>query len=207
MSEDRRTATAKGSQVEDVVPYEAAAAVAGSERGRDDAVTSALPTSTGAGGTRRPEGPGAGSTRVDSPQRPAAPRPQRYDPRPGSTPRPAQRRRARLALSRVDPWSVFVLSLLVSLFLGVVLLVATAVLYSVLDSLGVLASINTFAQDLQIITAGQSIVSLGRVLGIVTVVAVVDVVLLTVLATLSAFLYNLCASLTGGIEVTLAERE
>ena len=31
--------------------------------------------------------------------------------------------------------------------------------------------------------------------------------LLTVLATLSAFLYNLCASLTGGVEVVLAERD
>ena len=34
-----------------------------------------------------------------------------------------------------------------------------------------------------------------------------DIVLLTVLATLGAFLYNLCAALTGGIEVTLTERD
>ena len=33
----------------------------------------------------------------------------------------------------------------------------------------------------------------------------VDVVLLTAIATLSAFLYNMSASLLGGIEVTLAE--
>jgi hypothetical protein len=39
------------------------------------------------------------------------------------------------------------------------------------------------------------------------VVAAIDVVLLTALATLGAFLYNLCAALTGGIEVTLGDRE
>ena len=36
-------------------------------------------------------------------------------------------------------------------------------------------------------------------------VAVVDVVLLTAIATLGAFLYNMAAALLGGIEVTLAE--
>ncbi len=38
-------------------------------------------------------------------------------------------------------------------------------------------------------------------------VAVVDVVLLTAIATLGAFLYNMSAALLGGIEVTLAEDE
>ena len=46
-----------------------------------------------------------------------------------------------------------------------------------------------------------------RVLLVAAVLAMVDVVLLTVLATLFAFLYNLCASFTGGFEVTLAEKE
>ena len=35
--------------------------------------------------------------------------------------------------------------------------------------------------------------------------AVVDVVLITAIATLGAFLYNLAAGLLGGLEVTLAE--
>lgn len=137
---------------------------------------------------------------------PVAVRPTRYDPRPPVA-KPATKRRARLSLSRIDPWSVFVLALLVSVFLGVVLLVAVAVLYSLLDSMGVLASLDTFARDLQVIKADQSVLGLGRVMFFAGLIAVVDVVLLTVLATLSAFLYNLCASLTGGIEVALAERD
>ena len=45
----------------------------------------------------------------------------------------------------------------------------------------------------------------SRVLGFTMLVAAVDVVLLTAIATLGAFLYNMSAALLGGIEVTLAE--
>jgi len=50
-------------------------------------------------------------------------------------------------------------------------------------------------------------IGLRRVLGVASLIAVVDVVLITALATLGSFLYNLSASLLGGIEVTLAEDE
>ena len=42
-------------------------------------------------------------------------------------------------------------------------------------------------------------------LGFTMLVAVIDVVLITAIATLGAFLYNMAAALLGGIEVTLAE--
>ncbi len=51
----------------------------------------------------------------------------------------------------------------------------------------------------------QEYVGLGRVMGLTLVIAAADVVLLTALATLSAFMYNLAAALLGGLEVTLAE--
>jgi hypothetical protein len=44
-------------------------------------------------------------------------------------------------------------------------------------------------------------------MGFTMIVAVVDVVLITAIATLGAFLYNLAATLLGGLEVTLAEDE
>jgi hypothetical protein len=53
----------------------------------------------------------------------------------------------------------------------------------------------------------QNYVGTSRVLGFTMIVAVVDVVLITAIATLSAFLYNLAAALLGGLEVTLAEDE
>lgn len=216
MSEDRSPLAPDGSAAsvrDDVVPYEgdkgppesASSGSAGSPSGQErrrgqqpaDALTEAFPTAAAPGGPSRREGPA----------RPPGSRPLRYDPRAGTPARSTQRRRARLALTRVDPWSVFVLSLLVSLFLGVVLLVAVGALYSLLASLGVLDSINTFAQDLQIVGDGESVIGAGRVLGVAAVVAALDVVLLTVLSTLGAFLYNVCAGLAGGVEVVLAERE
>ena len=53
----------------------------------------------------------------------------------------------------------------------------------------------------------ENYVGTSRVLGFTMIVAVVDVVLITAIATLGAFLYNLAAALLGGIEVTLAEDE
>ena len=150
--------------------------------------------------------PQSGSGRT-VPVRPSAP--VRPTPRPDqrSASRTPARRRARLALKRVDPWSVFVLSFLVSLFLAVVLLVAVIALYALLSSLGVLSAVDEFARDLEIVEPEQSLLGLGRVLVVTGTIAIIDVVLLTVLATLAAFLYNLCAALTGGVEVVLAERE
>jgi len=43
------------------------------------------------------------------------------------------------------------------------------------------------------------------VLGFTLIAAVIDVVLVTAIATLGAFVYNLAATLVGGVEMTLAE--
>jgi hypothetical protein len=45
------------------------------------------------------------------------------------------------------------------------------------------------------------------VIGTAGILGLVNVVLLTALATLSAFIYNVCSDLVGGIEVTLSEKE
>jgi hypothetical protein len=119
-------------------------------------------------------------------------------------------RKARLRLMRVDPWSVMKTAFLLSVAVGITLFIAVAVLWSVLDAAGVFASVGNLVSELtqSETSAGVQIeeyIALSRVLGITTLIAVVDVVLLTALATLGAFLYNLSASLLGGLEVTLAE--
>ena len=121
-----------------------------------------------------------------------------------------RQRRARLRLRAVDPWSVFVLSLLISLFLAVVLVVAVVALYAVLQAAGVPDSINALYAEVTRAPGGgepDPLLSAGRALTAAGVLAVVDVVLFTALATLSAVLYNLCATFTGGVEVTLAEHD
>jgi hypothetical protein len=110
----------------------------------------------------------------------------------------------------VDPWSVMKTAFLLSIALGIVIVVAVAVVWSVLGAAGVWDSINKTVSD---VIGGksastfnvQNYVGTSRVLGFTMIVAVVDVVLITAISTLGAFLYNLAAALLGGIEVTLAE--
>lgn len=121
-------------------------------------------------------------------------------------------RRARLRAVRLDPWSVMKTSFLLSIAAGVILLVAVAVIWKVLETAGVYDAVNRTVAD---VLGGASnahfdineYVGLQRVLGITTLLCVVDVVLITAIATLGAFLYNLSAALLGGVEVTLAEDE
>ena len=120
-------------------------------------------------------------------------------------------RRARLTLKRVDPWSVMKFSFAVSLVLFIVTIVATSVLYLALDAMGVFTSINQSLGDL--LTSadapeGETFkITAKGVIGTAALLGAVNVVLLTALATLAAFIYNVCADMVGGIEVTLSERE
>ncbi|HEX5560759.1 MAG TPA: DUF3566 domain-containing protein [Nocardioidaceae bacterium] len=126
--------------------------------------------------------------------------------------RPRGTRRARLRLVHLDPWSVMKTSFLLSIALGIVIVVAVAVVWSVLGAAGVWTSINQTVTD---VVGGdtaqnfdvQNYVGTSRVLGFAMIVAVLDVLLITAISTLAAFLYNLAAALLGGIEVTLAEDE
>lgn len=145
-----------------------------------------------------------GEARPVAPERPATSQ------RTQSSRRPPRVRKARLRLVRVDPWSVMKTSFLLSVAIGIALFVAVAVLWSVLDAAGVFTSITEIITDFTASSTSEGIdvdqyVELSRVLGFTTLIAVVNVVLMTALATLGAFLYNLSASLLGGLELTLAE--
>lgn len=134
-------------------------------------------------------------------------------------PRPAARtvprtRKARLRVSRADPWSVMKVSFLLSIALGICSIVAAAVLWSVLDTIGVFSTVGSTIGEATTSEQGGkggfdlvSFLSLSHVLIFTTVIAVIDVVLATALATLGAFVYNLSAGFAGGVELTLAEDE
>ncbi|MET8461632.1 DUF3566 domain-containing protein [Micromonospora zamorensis] len=120
-------------------------------------------------------------------------------------------RRARLNLKRIDPWSVMKFAFAVSVVLFIVVVVATSVLYLALDAMGVFQSVNDSLSDLVNAGGGEStsgfqITAKGVILSS-ALIGLVNVVLFTALATLGAFVYNVCADLVGGIELTLAERD
>lgn len=120
-------------------------------------------------------------------------------------------RRARLVLARVDPWSVMKLSFLLSIALAIIAVVAVFVLWSVLDSMGVFDSVGRSVESVTRSSdnaQGVDIldyVGLDRVLSMTVLLAGVNVVLMTALCTLGAFMYNMAASLVGGLHVTFTE--
>ncbi len=118
-------------------------------------------------------------------------------------------RRARVAVTRIDPWSVMKLSFVLSLALVVIFMVAAALLWWVLNGSGVFDQLNTTLQSVTGTTnlRLQDIASLSRVMGVGGLIGLIDVVLLTALATLAAFLFNLTTGLVGGVDVVLTESD
>lgn len=131
--------------------------------------------------------------------------------RPAAVPAVHRTRKARLRLSRIDPWSVMKTSFLFSIAFGILLVVMVWVLWGVLASSGTFESINRAVNDLLATPNSSSTFDLGRyltgdrVIGFTALIAAADVVIFTALATLFSFLYNLSATVLGGLEVTLAE--
>ncbi|MBC9726426.1 DUF3566 domain-containing protein [Streptomyces sp. TRM68367] len=166
------------------------------------------------------------------PQQPAAPYhpPQAYpaqpQPQPQAQPRASRAmrrprtgasttprvRKARLRVAKADPWSVMKVSFLLSIALGICTIVAAAVLWMVMDAMGVFSTVGGTISEATGSNESngfdlQSFLSLPNVLLFTTIIAVIDVVLATALATLGAFIYNLSAGFVGGVELTLAEDE
>ena len=158
---------------------------------------------------QRPQAPGQ---RPQMPgQRPAVPGQRPGQGTPGLVkPAPkAKVRRARLLVSKVDPWSVLKMAFLLSVALGIVTVVAAIVLWTVLDLTGIFDQVDSLLGTLAGSEGGgfelKKVASLGQVASFATIIAVVNVVLLTALSMLSAVLYNISATLVGGIGVTLTD--
>ncbi|MDQ0582168.1 DUF3566 domain-containing protein [Streptomyces rishiriensis] len=121
-------------------------------------------------------------------------------------------RKARLRVAKADPWSVMKVSFLLSIALGICTIVAAAVLWMVMDAMGVFSTVGGTVSEATGSNESngfdlQSFLSLSHVLMFTAIIAVIDVVLATALATLGAFIYNLSAGFVGGVELTLAEDE
>ena len=140
-----------------------------------------------------------------------APRPTKPARPPAQRPRGArQSRRARLRISRVDPWSVMKTALLLGVALWIMTIVATWIIFTVLDKTGLYDAINSTVG--LVFDAGngtpfnvKDYINTTRATALSALVGAVNVILLTALATIFAFLYNLTANVMGGIEVTMAE--
>jgi hypothetical protein len=117
-------------------------------------------------------------------------------------------RRARLYVTKFDPWSVTKAAFLLSLAIAIVLVVAVSVVWFVLDRTGVIVSLSGTVTDIVGSTSGLDLVTtlgFGQVIGATLIVASVEIVLVSALAGLFTIMYNLTVGVTGGVEVVLSE--
>ncbi|WP_375001298.1 DUF3566 domain-containing protein [Aeromicrobium sp. CTD01-1L150] len=119
-------------------------------------------------------------------------------------------RRAKLRLVHIDPWSVTKLSFVVSVALMLVAVVAVFIFWIVLDLAGVWDSLNgTITNVLSDGEAGFDLtdyLGLGRLVGLTLVLSAINVIVMTMIATIAAHLYNLFAQLLGGVDVTFTDK-
>jgi hypothetical protein len=117
-------------------------------------------------------------------------------------------RKARVLVSRIDPWSVLKMGFLLSIAIGIMMVVAVFVLWNALNEFGMFALINDWVSKLfdgeQPVDITK-IFELNKVMSATVLVSVMNVILLTALTTIAAFLYNTVSSVVGGVYVTLTD--
>lgn len=114
-------------------------------------------------------------------------------------------RRARLQLRHINPWTVLKFSCVLSIALFFVWLIVVGVLFGVLDAAGIIGKINDTVVQLNG-PGSDAPITAGVVFGGAAIIGVVNIVLFIALSTIGSVVYNLCADLVGGVEITLSER-
>lgn len=117
-------------------------------------------------------------------------------------------RRIRLSIARVDVLSTLKLSFLLSVAIGIGIIVASAVIWLMLDGMAVFTKIDDLLQSVAGDEAQIEILQyleFNKVISFATIIAVIDVIVITLIATLGAVIYNIVSALIGGLNVTLTD--
>lgn len=205
-----RTATDSGKRGAATATAATPAATSAPAAGKNAAASSPAAPASASGSAPAKAAPASSSA---APKPAAAPRPGAETPAPRPAPAGAAGltgtgpRRVRLAVSRVDPWSVMKLSFLISVAIGIMIVVASAVVWLTLDGLEVFARLDGLITEILADSDFDLMdyVQFDRVISVATLVAVLDVFLITALSTIGAFLYNITAALVGGVHVTMTD--
>jgi hypothetical protein len=112
-------------------------------------------------------------------------------------------RQVRLKLVYMDVWSLVKLSFLVWLCLGIVLIVASVLIWVVLYSTQIFSTLDETLRDMlgQPDFAIADSFGLGQVVFFTFIIAVLNTIVGTALGAVGGFLYNLSVRLTGGLLV------
>ncbi|MET4583780.1 hypothetical protein ABIE21_003311 [Conyzicola nivalis] len=119
------------------------------------------------------------------------------------TQRPVATKQVRLKLVYVDFWSTVKLSFLVAVSLGIVLVVATIMIYLVLQSTSIFTTLDKTLVEIlgdENFSITDSF-SLAQVSLFAVIVAILNIVVGTALGAITSVLYNFSVRITGGLLV------
>lgn len=114
-------------------------------------------------------------------------------------------RRVKRTVRHIDPFSVLKLSAFFYAIFIIVWLIFVAVIYSVVESMGVFDAAEDLGRALVLVEEVN--ITLGMVEKWALLIGIVFGVLGTLINTLLAILYNIGSDLLGGIELTFVERD
>jgi hypothetical protein len=112
-------------------------------------------------------------------------------------------KQVRLKLVYIDFWSAVKLSFLIAITLGIILIVASMLIWIVLDGTGIFGKLDSVLRDILndpafSVTASLSLAQVGL---FAMVVAILNTIVGTALGAITAMLYNFSVRVTGGLLV------
>lgn len=114
-------------------------------------------------------------------------------------------------LAFVEPWSVAKNALIWSIAMGMVLTVALAILWWSLYFAGVWETLSTSVSSILSSDPDSfdltDYIGFDRLMIFAGLISALNVVLFTAIATIGAYLFNVIAKLTGGLEIVLEEEQ
>jgi hypothetical protein len=111
-------------------------------------------------------------------------------------------KQVRLRLVYIDFWSAVKLSFLAAVAIAIVTIVAFFMVYMVIQATGLIGRVDEFFQSFSDggVTLSQFF-SLPQVMAVAAIVAILNLVVVTVLGAVVAGIYNLAVKITGGLLV------
>ena len=110
-------------------------------------------------------------------------------------------KQVRLRLVYVDFWSAVKLSFLAAVALAIVTVVATFLVYMVLQTTGMITRLDDLFKAFDDNFTLSDFINLPQVMAFAAIVAILNLVVVTVLGAVVAGIYNLMVKVTGGLLV------
>jgi len=110
-------------------------------------------------------------------------------------------KQVRLRLVYIDFWSAVKLSFLAAIAIAIVTIVTFLLVYTVVNSTGLIDTVDEFFMSITDGSSIQAFVGLPQVMAFAAVVAILNLIVVTVMGAVIAGIYNLAVKVTGGLLV------